>query len=309
MHQQPITTILLCGFLGAGKTSLLSYLLLHENFKNMKCAALVNDFGSLAVDGALLPQGDYHLTEINKGSIFCVCVKTDLLRDLQNIAKNIRPDILFIEATGVAEPTDITSLLSTDFLKENYNKGATLCIIDALNFPKLVNILPALSAQVQIGDFIIVNKTDLVNEEQLDAIEGEIRKINSTAPVFRTEFSKIPLDKIDILRADTDSTSRDKLTLCEAAPEETISYELRSNSEINREEFYTLLDTYRHIILRGKGVISFGPESMFVEVINGTVSSKPARGIKFDCNYKSAMSFILRNIEKHREFTEQCNRL
>ena len=140
-----IQVIMASGYLGAGKTTLLSYLLTSDLFAGKKIAVLVNEFGQLPIDGALLPKGDYFLAEINKGSIFCVCVKTDLLRDLDFIAREINPDILLIEATGVAEPRDISLLMDSPFLQQKYGESLIITMVDAVNFTKLSPILPAIS--------------------------------------------------------------------------------------------------------------------------------------------------------------------
>ncbi|MCK5845314.1 MAG: hypothetical protein KAG97_11445, partial [Victivallales bacterium] len=103
MNKIPI--VLVSGYLGAGKTTLLSRLLEGGGpLEGKSVAVLVNEFGALPVDGALLPDGDYLLTEINKGSVFCVCLKTDLIRNFEDIARNFKPDLLLMEATGIAEP-------------------------------------------------------------------------------------------------------------------------------------------------------------------------------------------------------------
>ncbi|MBI5241023.1 MAG: GTP-binding protein, partial [Elusimicrobia bacterium] len=75
-QSSPIPLVLLCGWLGAGKTTLLARLLGAEALKGRRIAVLVNEFGKLPVDGALLPRGGggYFLAEINRGRIFCICV-------------------------------------------------------------------------------------------------------------------------------------------------------------------------------------------------------------------------------------------
>ncbi len=289
---------MLSGYLGAGKTTLLSYLLKHEELKDKKVAVLVNEFGQLPIDGALLPEGDYYLSEINKGSIFCICVKTDLLKNLEAIARDIKPDILLIEATGIAEPRDITALLSTGFLKDTYSESAIITLVDALNFAKLATILPVLSAQVRSADIILLNKIDAVDAEFADNTECEVRKLNSTAEIHRTVNAEFPFNQNTLFENAEKAVkfAKSGLTLCSAPPEDVKNCELRSDKTCDRKTFYDILDAHRHNILRGKGIVDFGTDKKYVEVVNGTVFSRPASSINFDCEFRTAMSFVLKGM-------------
>jgi G3E family GTPase len=311
MAEQKIFSILLTGFLGSGKTTLLSYLLEHPELAKRKVAVLVNDFGSLAVDGALLPEGEHYVAEINNGSIFCVCVKADLLKNLEYIATEIEPDVLFIEATGAAEPTAFTTLLQSDLLRNSFGDNVTLCLADALNFPKLVTILPALTAQVQLADMIVVNKCDLANELQLQKVERKLTELNPGAEIIRAEYGRIDFTESAIreLGKRSISTLSDRLQLCSEAPGETVSYEFRSENNLDRIVFYQLLDKYRNMILRGKGIIEFADGRFYVEVVNGVVSSKPAGNLTIPSGHRHAMSFVLRQNEQANDFQAQCKML
>jgi len=306
-----IETVLISGYLGSGKTTLISYLLQHSSLAGKKIAVLINEFGSLAIDGALLPEGDYFLTEINKGSIFCICVKTDLLRDLDMIARNIKPDLLLIEATGVAEPADISSLMTTDFLKDTYAESYTLTVIDALNFPKLSTILPVMKIQAQVADVLLLNKSELLANKELDALEKELNKLNPSAEIFRTSYSRFnPDDNFFFQNTGNMKKQNNAFSLCTTPPANTYSCEFRSNKPIERKIFYEVLNRYRNNILRAKGIILFGAEKIFIEVVNGVISTKSADRIKVDNKNSSAMSFVLRNLSGE-EFYEQletaCN--
>lgn len=308
MTEQKIFSILLTGFLGAGKTTLLSYMLQHPEFADRKVAVLVNDFGSLAVDGALLPEGDHYVAEINNGSIFCICVKVDLMKSLEYIATVIRPDMLFIEATGAAEPTAFTSLLQNALLRNSFGDNVTLCLVDALNFPKLVTLLPALTAQVQLADLVVVNKCDLANKATLNAVEAKIGTLNPGAEIVRAEYGKIIFTEASIRKLGNRSivALSDRLQLCNEASEETIAYEFRSDKNIDRIAFYQLLDKYRNMILRGKGVVEFVDGRFYVEVVNGVVSSKPAGKLKVSFGHRHALSFVIRHSAMADDFKHQC---
>ena len=92
-----IPTILLTGFLGSGKTTLLNRLIDH--YKSKRTVLLINEFGKVGIDGELLVEGNYEKIELNKGSLFCICVRTDFIFEVETIATQIKPELLIIEAT------------------------------------------------------------------------------------------------------------------------------------------------------------------------------------------------------------------
>jgi len=305
-----IPIVMLSGYLGSGKTTLLSYLLKHKELQGKRVAVLINEFGQLPIDGALLPEGDYSLSEINKGSIFCICVKTDLLKNLESIAKDFNPDILIIEATGVAEPRDISALLSTDFLKDTYSESRVITVVDAVNFDKLATILPALSAQVTAADIILINKTDIVDAEAVGRTECELRKLNSSAVSYRTVKTEFPFSLSELFKASQDKSADMGGSLCSGSPADIDNCELRSRKSFSRMKFYNSLEKFRHNILRGKGVVDFGKDRKYVEVVNGTIFSRPAESVRFESEFRTAMSFVLHGVTPEEflaSITECCS--
>ncbi len=96
-----IPTILLTGFLGAGKTTLLNRLITH--CQSTRSVLLINEFGQVGIDGELLAAGNYEKVELNRGSLFCICVRTDFIAEVERIARGIRPELLIIEAARIRD--------------------------------------------------------------------------------------------------------------------------------------------------------------------------------------------------------------
>jgi G3E family GTPase len=94
---------LITGFLGSGKTTLLNRIIARFP-KDKKLTILMNEFGEIGIDGTLVEGDDIDMMEISRGSIFCVCVKTDFIKGLYELNTKIKPDILLMESTGVANP-------------------------------------------------------------------------------------------------------------------------------------------------------------------------------------------------------------
>jgi len=105
-----IPTILLTGFLGAGKTTLLNRLI--EHYKSKRTVLLINEFGKVGIDGEMLVEGNYEMIELNKGSLFCICVRTDFIFEVERIATQIKSELLIIEATGLADTSEMEKMLS-----------------------------------------------------------------------------------------------------------------------------------------------------------------------------------------------------
>ncbi len=97
-----IDVYLISGFLGSGKTTFLNRLITVVP-EDLTFLILMNEFGEVGLDGTLIEGDDVDMLEISKGSIFCACVKTDFIKALHALAKTVRPDIMLIETTGVAE--------------------------------------------------------------------------------------------------------------------------------------------------------------------------------------------------------------
>ena len=116
---QRLPVTVLSGFLGAGKTTFLNRVI--ERFpKDRKLTLLVNEFGEIGVDGTLVEGEDLDIMEISKGSIFCVCVKTDFIKGLYQLCMTVRPDVLLIESTGVANPSDLKRDLKLPIFKDRF---------------------------------------------------------------------------------------------------------------------------------------------------------------------------------------------
>jgi len=111
---------LITGFLGSGKTTFLNRVI--DVFpKDKKMTILMNEFGEVGIDGTLVEGDEIDMLEISRGSIFCVCVKTDFIKGLYELNTKIRPDVLIIESTGVANPSDLKRDLQLPIFNGRFN--------------------------------------------------------------------------------------------------------------------------------------------------------------------------------------------
>ena len=188
MDSSRIPTYLVTGFLGAGKTTWLNQLIRQLTGLEQTLAVLMNEFGATGVDGALV-EGYGHLSELNKGSIFCICVRDDFLAEMERVAKDVKPDVMVIEATGIADPLELSSFIDAVQLRDYYELVSTTAIVDPLTFPKLVDVVRAVPRQVQAADFIVLNKSDTVDAKYQDQVRQLLQSINPAADIFTTSFA------------------------------------------------------------------------------------------------------------------------
>jgi G3E family GTPase len=184
---------LITGFLGSGKTTFLNRII--QAFpQDRKLMILMNEFGDLGVDGALVEGEDLDMLEISRGSIFCVCVKTDFIKGLMDIAQNKRPDVLLIEATGVANPTDLKKDLQLSIFKGQFQLKEQFCLIDAANFEDAYDTFTSVEKQIENATVFILNKVDTTDRDTIERVRQIVSQHHPEPEFIETEYADIPLE-------------------------------------------------------------------------------------------------------------------
>ena len=185
----PVT--ILTGFLGAGKTTLLNHILTNQN--GVKTAVLVNEFGEIGIDNDLVISTGEDMVELSNGCI-CCSINGELLEAVDRILTRPDPvDYLVVETTGLADPLPVAMTFLGSELRDQTRLDSIITLIDAENFsPDLLESEVGRS-QVVYGDILLLNKTDLVNEERLQAIETTLREVKKDARILRSEKGNVPL--------------------------------------------------------------------------------------------------------------------
>jgi G3E family GTPase len=183
---------LITGFLGSGKTTLLNRII--KRFpSHKKLTLLVNEFGEVGVDGTLVEGDDIDMMEISKGSIFCVCVKTDFIKGLYELNSKVQPDVMLIESTGVANPSDLKKDLKLPIFNDRFRFMEQFCVIDAAHFLEAYGAFASLEKQIASSTVFIINKIDSASPETIEETKNVIRQFHPEPLFFETTYSDIPL--------------------------------------------------------------------------------------------------------------------
>ncbi len=291
MKRLPVTV--LSGFLGAGKTSLLNHVL--TNRQGLRVAVIVNDMSEVNVDaqlvrggGAELSRTEEKLVEMTNGCICCT-LREDLLIEVRRLAQEGRFDYLLIESTGISEPMPVAETFTFEdeeghSLADFAALDTMVTVVDARNFlddygtadelrDREVglndeddrNVVDLLVDQVEFADVIILNKLDLVNDEERAQLEQLLRLLNPGAELVPATQGRVALDRIL-------NTGRFSLSRAESHPQwlaqprdqiapETIEYGIssfvfRARRPFHPQRLWDLVtgEAFANV-LRSKGVI------------------------------------------------------
>jgi G3E family GTPase len=191
----PTPVTVLTGYLGAGKTTLLNRILSEQHGK--KYAVIVNEFGEIGIDNDLIVDADEEVFEMNNGCICCT-VRGDLIRIIEGLMRRKdRFDAILIETTGLADPAPVAQTFFVDEdVRAKTKLDAIVTVVDAKHLLAELDQAHEAQEQLAFADIVILNKTDLASEENLNAIETRIRSINPTAAIQRSTRCDVPLDSV-----------------------------------------------------------------------------------------------------------------
>lgn len=259
---------LLSGFLGSGKTTFVRQLLDHTG--DTTVGIIMNEFGKISIDGPILQRGNLELVELNRGSVFCSCLKLSFVEALIDLSDK-ELDYVVVESSGLADPSNIGEILEclSNLTTNDYDYCGSITVVDASRFLHEVDTIETIAKQIECADLSIINKMDLVDEGTLSRIEDRVRAINGDTEVLKSSYFKIPMD---FWGKDLSGGKYPELKSSLNTPEnkpKTIS--MSFNVTVERDSFEKFLSQVSESTYRIKGFVDMENERTEVQVVGSQI--------------------------------------
>ncbi|WP_069363849.1 CobW family GTP-binding protein [Salisediminibacterium beveridgei] len=287
-----VDVVVLSGFLGAGKTTLLEQLLERERQDNRKVAVVMNEVGEVSIDSDAVPNGT-PLRELLNGCVCCT-LSDKLEIKLNELIYEHELDVIYIETSGVAHPVDVLETCLTPLLAEKVRIRSLVAMLDALTWSERhtfsIPVRQLISEQVKHADVVVLNKLDAVSDETKQAIEAEVRSLNTQGKVIPTTFARV--DANALLHSERQG-GRDHVNLHQHEHLHIKTFVHTFSKPVNKEVFEGFLREMPDTIYRIKGYIRFEEgETLLFQYSYGMANYEKA-----DLKYKNTLVLIGDNLD------------
>ncbi|MEJ2231648.1 MAG: GTP-binding protein [Nitrospirales bacterium] len=257
-----VPALVVSGFLGAGKTTLVKHLINDARQQGLRLAVVSNEFGELGIDRALLQEeGGPGYVELEGG---CVCCQLsgELLNTLQNLWETIHPDRIVVETSGVALPFETLMTFWREPVTEWVGESLAVVVVNAEQVVEGRDLEGTFEQQVSSADLLVLNKLDLVVEDSLSGLEGKLESMAPGAPLIRSIHGQIDT-KVVFAPHPAEATSFKRKSKPELIPhthEAFESQELTFPDNITPEQLIQKLQPFQALRIKGIVNTSEGPK-------------------------------------------------
>ena len=264
-----ISMILIAGSLGSGKTTLLRHLVARAD---RRIAILMNEFGEIAIDSKVVAGKHIRMTELAGGCVCCSLVG-EFEEAVKEIVKTVRPDLIVVETTGVAEPDAV--IFDVEDNLPGVRLDSVVVVADAdlmVRFPDLGYVT---TTQFEAADILLLNKVDLVTPHHLEAVEAQLRRVNPDATVVRTLKCAVDTGLLfgygvraqRPVRAATEHSGRSEID----------SFDFVSDRLLDRTGFERLAENMPKAVYRAKGFLRCAEGAYLFNFAGGRWALEPFR--------------------------------
>ena len=249
----PVTIV--TGFLGSGKTTLINHVLSRAGLGRV--AALVNDFGAINIDAALISSIGRDVVQLSNGCI-CCSINDDLFGAAQRVlAMEPRIDRIVVETTGLADPLPVGLTFLRTELRPRTLLDGVITVADAADFALDLFRGGVALSQIVHADLVILNKTDLVDEDRTASLRRRIAILKPQARILEATYGQVPLAAVF---GPEPGALRHRFTCDEGGPDPVDGFQAHSfhlTGAFAAPRFQDFLDTRPQQIFRAKGIIRF----------------------------------------------------
>ena len=317
--QAQIPVTVLTGYLGSGKTTLLNRILSEDHGK--RYAVIVNEFGEIGIDNDLIVESDEEIYEMNNGCVCCT-VRGDLIRTVEGLMRRPgRFDAILVETTGLADPAPVAqTFFMDDDVRSRTRLDAVVALVDARHLPLRLRDSREAEDQIAFADVIVLNKIDLVTQEELREVEAAVRAINPAARIHRTERSGVELSEVldrgafDLARAldndphflDADDHDHDHHHGASPVHDVGVTSISLRGGEMDPRRFFPWIEKTTQMdgpnILRLKGIIALedDPDRYVVQGVHMIIEGDHQRPWKDDEKRETRLVLIGRDLDAER---------
>jgi len=294
--EKKVPVILVTGFLGAGKTTFLNWLI--NTHPNLKISLILNEFGDVKLESQFIKQGAKNeVVELANGCMCCVA-KSDIPRVIKLILeKSPKTEYILIEASGLSDPDPIHETLESPDLSEKVYLSSVICIVDAVNFEKTRESHQIVMSQIGDANIIILSKIKEAGEEKTLRIKSFIEGIGINTRVVLWNESLSPdmfLEKTNLPKEIEDK----KVHEHRHSHEEYDDFLFKSNKEIDIEKFIEVVNSLPENIVRAKGYLLANGRKKMVQYVSGQLEIFDEQWGNQTPN--TAILFLGKNMEKEK---------
>lgn len=296
MSTRELPVVVITGYLGSGKTTLMQNILMQEK---RKIALIVNDMGSINIDASILNRNGNKLAQVEmvemQNGCICCTLRDEFMAEIERLAEDKSIEAVFVEASGISEPSSIAgAFLNYEEMTENtrvfLKTVVSVVDVDRIYREFLHNltsdeeagdgdVINLIMDQIEFCNLMILNKTDLLNGEQLEEVKEGLRGLQQEAEMIECVNGEVDLEVIlnredfDFEEVEAYSAVQRALNNCEHDDEKACvdeygisSFVFEERRPFNREAFNKLVEAYPEALIRTKGYIWFSDDWKHVQL-------------------------------------------
>lgn len=287
------------GFLGAGKTTFIKKIL--EIYKDKKVVLIENEFGEVGIDGDLIKKDGFEVIELQSGCI-CCSIKTNFIDSINKIIKDINPEHIIVEPTGIGLLSDIIGIFKKEELNEICSINSLITVVDSMNYIDLIEDLGYFfEDQIVNASTLILSKSQFVEDKEVDDIIKSLKKLNKNAYISDVNWHDLSTEDIRKILNNNDLSDQNELYRFENYSEmmkDMTSVSIKTHKKYSKEEISKILDKLNKVeygvVLRGKGYLDSDEGNLEFSYVNGNFTVQ-----KSEIKSYGKLCIIGKNLDKN----------